>query len=335
MKLSVYSHPSTIVLVDDSPTFLRSLGYHLGSQPCRSFSDTTEALVWLHASPRRTGLPLRVSFDMHGQQADQRNIAIDVERIHRIASQQQRFAIPSVLVVDYSMPQMSGIDFFKAVQHLPCKKILFTGTGDEKIAVDAFNRGLIDRYIRKNDRSALDLLEREIHVLQQAFFLDRSETLRDMLALHDYGFLRCPQLAAVVRELYEMRGFVEHYVFPKPAGIMFCERNGKATLMIIETADSLQAQYEMARDSGAPVSLLQALQDKRIVPFFSQIPGNDGMYSAEVGERWHRYCNAPQICRGAETYYWALFDVPPHLLDSPVFAFERHGKDAAPQPSMA
>ncbi len=334
MNLSVYSHPSTIVLVDDSPTFLRSLTYQLGAQPCRGFSDTTEALVWLHGSPRRHGLPLRVSFDTHGDLADQRTIAIDVERIHRIASQEQRFAIPSVLVVDYSMPQMSGIDFCKAMQQLPCKKILFTGTGDEKIAVDAFNKGLIDRYIRKHDRNALDRLEEEIDVLQQAFFLDRSETLRDMLVLHDYGFLRCPQLAAVVRELYEMRGFVEHYVFPKPAGIMFCDRAGKATLMIVETAASLQAHYEMACDSGAPASLLQALQEKRIVPFFSQIPGNDGMYAAEVGERWHRYCNPPQICRGVDTYYWALFDVPPHLLENPVFAFERYRPEGAPQLSV-
>ncbi|MNR69411.1 hypothetical protein D3C85_1946270 [compost metagenome] len=46
------------------------------------------------------------------------------------------------------------------------------------------------------------------------------------------------------------------------------------------------------------------------------------MYSAAVGDQWHRYCAAPQVCEGRETWYWALFDVPDHYLASPVYAFK-------------
>ncbi len=224
--------------------------------------------------------------------------------------------MPSVLVVDYSMPQMNGIEFCEAVRDLPCKKILFTGAADEKIAVTAFNRGLIDRYIKKSEDDALDTLELEIRALQTAFFAEQSETLRDVLLLHNYQFLGDPALAAVVGELVARHGFVEHYIFPNPTGILFFDRGGNARLMIIETEKGMRAQYEIARDSDAPASLLSALLEQRVLPFFSAADG-DGMYSAATGDDWQRYCKPAQVCTGSERYYWAMFDLPDSYLAHP------------------
>jgi CheY-like chemotaxis protein len=311
MKLPVFFHPTTTVLVDDSDTFLRSLAFQLDPmQVSVSFYDPALALDWIERSARSSSLPLQVDFDNPNQPAEQRNVKVDVENIHRISAQPQRFAIPSVLVVDYSMPQMDGLSFCEAIRHLPCKKILFTGAADEKIAVQAFNRGLIDRYIKKSADDALDRLEREIVELQQAYFLDQSKTLRDMLVLHDFSFLQCSALTRVVEQLYAQYGFVEHYIFPNPSGILFLTRDGQARLMIVETERGLQSQYEVARDSNAPASLLAALQERRVLPFFPHT-GGDGMYTDDVGQHWHRYCNTPHVCHGRETYYWALFDLPP------------------------
>ena len=311
MKVPVHYHPTTTVLVDDSDTFLRSLTFQLDpAQSSISFHDTLAALEWFGHSARSPELPLQVHVDDPYQPAGQRNVAVDLTRIWRISARPERVAIPSVLVVDYSMPQMDGVAFCEALRQLPCKKILFTGAADEKIAVDAFNRGLIDRYIKKSADDALDQLERELAVLQREFFIDQSEPLCQMLALHDFSFLNCSGIANVVADLYRTRGFVEHYVFPTPSGILFFDRAGKATLMIIETEQGLQAQYEMARDSGAPPSLLAALEERRILPFFAP----DGMYSDAIGGAWHRYTRAPEVCVGSETYYWALFELDPAFL---------------------
>jgi CheY-like chemotaxis protein len=320
MHLPVYAHPTLTVLVDDSDSFLKSLSFQLDPMlASMTFHDTSEALRWLRMSAQDGGLPLHVNFDMQNLPADQCNVALDLERIYRIAEQRQRFATPSVLVVDYSMPQMNGLEFCEAVAHLPCKKVLFTGAADEKIAVSAFNRGLIDRYIQKSDDHALDILEVEIAALQRSYFDARSETLRELVLLHNYHFLGDPALAALVQELKSSMGFVEHYIFPNPTGILFLDRHGKATLMMIETRQGMFAQYEMARDSDAPSSLLDALLEQRVLPFFSD-PDGDGMYSNRVGDNWHRYCAAPKVCQGRETYYWALFELPAHY-----FARQPHG----------
>ena len=321
MILPVHTHPTLTVLIDDSDSFLKSLAFQLDPALARkTFHDTSAALDWLRHSTRQGETPLHVNFDTQNLPPDQCNVALDIERIWRISSQPQRFATPSVLVVDYSMPQMNGLEFCQAVRDLPCKKILFTGAADEKVAVNAFNRGLIDRYIKKSDDNALDILEHEIIGLQREFFLQQSDTVRDLLVLHDYQFLQDEAMAAVVLELCNRHGFVEHYIFPNPGGILFFTRDGQARLMVIETERSLHTQYEMARDSDAPQSLLQALLELRVIPYFSDAD-SDGMYSASIGENWFRYCAPPTICRGGETYYWALFDLPAHQLGQPVLSY--------------
>jgi CheY-like chemotaxis protein len=331
MHLPVYAHPTLTVLIDDSDSFLRSLSFQLDPMLAnKTFHDTAEALLWLRASAPERDMPLHVNFDMQNLPADQCNVALDLERIYRIAEQRERFAIPSVLVVDYSMPQMNGVEFCEAVAHLPCKKILFTGAADEKIAVSAFNRGLIDRYIKKSDDHALDILEMEVAALQERYFDNRSDTIRDMVALHDYRFLTDPALAEVVRELKRTLGFVEHYIFPNPTGILFLDRDGKATLMMIETEESMQSQYEIARDSDAPRSLLRALLERRVLTFFSD-PYGDGMYTSSMSENWHRYSAAPRICQGKETYYWALFELPGHYFDQRPYSYAQFLQELQPQ----
>jgi hypothetical protein len=45
------------------------------------------------------------------------------------------------------------------------------------------------------------------------------------------------------------------------------------------------------------------------------------MYSSAVGEHWHRYCQPAQVCQGREAYYWALFPLPKHYFDGPLFSY--------------
>lgn len=332
--LPVYMHPTMTVLVDDSDSFLRSLAFQLGPiHASKTFHDTGSALHWLreYSAPQwHSTLPLQPNFDAH-QQGEQVNVALDLEGIYRMAGRRQRFATPSVLVVDYSMPQMNGLEFCELVRDLPCKKILFTGAADEKIAVTAFNRGLIDRYIRKSDGQALDQLELEISALQQRYFEQQSETVRELAVLHNYQFLGDPAFVAQVEQLKAELGFIEHYLFANPSGLLLIDKFGRTRLMLVETEGGMMAQYEMARDSDAPPALLDALLARRVLPFFSDADG-DGMYARRIGDDWQRYCAPPQRCVGRVTYYWALYDLPPHYFEqapTPYVHFLREQRERA------
>jgi CheY-like chemotaxis protein len=321
--LSVYQHPALTVLIDDSRSFLNSLAFQLNPQLAhRTFHDPRVALDWLrHAhqnAAQYVNEPIRVGYDEETDSFERRNALIDMARIYRMVTNQHRFDMPAVLVVDYAMPQMDGMEFFAAVRDLPCKKILLTGQADESIAINAFNRALIDRFIKKSDPNAMNLLESEIIKLQKDFFITRSSTLKDLLSRHSYTFLTDPAIALLAEQLKSRYQFVEYYLFPNPSGILFIDMQGKATLMVVATEDSLISQFEVAQDQDAPPELLTALREFRLVPFFSD---THGTYLCEIGDDWLQYCLPPQICRGRQDYFWALFDLPSHYLQTPVYSY--------------
>ncbi|TFW13249.1 response regulator [Massilia arenosa] len=322
VSLPVFQHPTLTVLVDDSDSFLRSLSFQLDPNiACCAFADTRAALEWLRRHAQTAHWPatqIVPTFDTSARPLEQCGIAVDINEIYRVSFRPERFMTPSVVVVDYSMPQMNGIEFCKAISHLACKKILFTGAADEKIAVDAFNRGLIDRYIKKSDDDALERLEVEVRQLQARYFAEQSDSLRDVLVLNGFGFVYDPAFTHLAREVSGPLGIVEHYLYPNPSGLLMYDANGVARLLVVETDASMRAHIEVARDSKAPPSLVAALEARKIVPFFH---GDDGMYSDDVGDDWLRYCQGANICQGVQRYYWALFDLPPGYLPETVRPF--------------
>jgi CheY-like chemotaxis protein len=322
MTLPIYQHPTMTVLVDDSPSFLHSLRYQLGPGfPSIGFTDTGEAIAWLRehgaAPPALAGL-LSPSVDTYTLSPQPYNIALHVEQVCGIRTRPQRFMTPSVLVVDYSMPGMNGIEFCEAVRDLPFRKILLTGVADERVAIEAFNRGLIDRYVRKSDAHALDRLEAELTQLQEGYFLSQSASLRMLLSLHDYSFVNDPAICGLVRELGARHKIVEHYLYKTPPGFLMYDRDARPWLLAVETEQTMNAHYEIALDGGAPPSLLEALRQRRVVPNFSD---GDGMYSPLRHKEWHRFTSPALSCHGRELYYWAMFALDPELLQGRVESF--------------
>lgn len=55
-----------------------------------------------------------------------------------------------VIIVDYNMADMNGIELCRKLNFLPSKKILLTGDGCEKLPTDALNEGQINCFIRKD-----------------------------------------------------------------------------------------------------------------------------------------------------------------------------------------
>ncbi|MHC1635335.1 MAG: response regulator, partial [Candidatus Methanospirareceae archaeon] len=84
-----------------------------------------------------------------------------------------------VVLSDYKMPGMNGIEFLEELRkrgnNVPF--IIFTGKGEEKVAIEAINKGA-NRYIKKdeNPRVLFDMLARYIHeVVEERRRIEESE----------------------------------------------------------------------------------------------------------------------------------------------------------------
>lgn len=319
----VFYHPSVLVLVDDCTSYGKSIQFGMPvDQPVVTFNDPREAIAWLRARNalcQRNHPAMTVQYDDASLSMERRVVEMDLARIHHQAGKADRFLHPAVVAADFSMSEMTGLDFFSEIADLPCRRVLLTGTADESVAVRGFNDGLIDRYIKKGDPNALDMLIQCTGELQEAYFRGLSGTMREILGRHSFPFLSDPATMRVLAKLMARYGFVEYCLYPNPGGFLLLTAKGEATLMVIENEASLLAHCEAAEMLDAPSELLQSLQELKVVPYFW--PGN-GLY-VPVCHDWEPYCLPAQTFVGRDTYYYALFSLPDQMMLPKVYDFWR------------
>ncbi|WP_051908729.1 response regulator [Candidatus Odyssella acanthamoebae] len=136
--------PTKVIFVDDSSSILRSLAPILDHNIATYgfFDNPYKALEFVNSFQGIDFLPS--AFPSREQKSDE---------IYKAIFSPQRYEEVSSVIVDYEMPSMKGLEFCEKLQNPYIRKILYTGVADEKVAIEAFNKGLIDGYIRKQDES--------------------------------------------------------------------------------------------------------------------------------------------------------------------------------------
>jgi CheY-like chemotaxis protein len=316
--------PTTVTFVDDSATFLSNLCLQLDPQLAfRLFSSPGEALEYVNSRPRPgpSDEPLFARFrDRTDEDVAHQVIALSVNTVRKQVHNAQRFLATSVVVVDYDMPGMNGLEFCRRMTDPAVRKIMLTGKADEHIAVQSFNEGIIHRFIRKQDASAVATLNRTVRDLQNAYFDNVCQSILDTLADSEYAFLRDEALAARVAELSSSLGIVEHYLSYCPSGLLMLDSAGSAYLLIVHTNDSLRGLREIAVEQGAPAGFLNALDSRRSLPYFWQ---TDGHYPADC-VAWESYMHPATQFSGRQDYVYAIVPNPPGLDLSQVLSYDRY-----------
>ncbi len=80
----------------------------------------------------------------------------------------------SVVVVDYAMPEMDGLEFCRRVSKVNpyIRKVMLTGKADEKLAVEAFNKGDIHYFLRKDSPDLAREINRALDKAQRDYLLE-------------------------------------------------------------------------------------------------------------------------------------------------------------------
>lgn len=329
-RLPLFRHPTTTVILDESRQSIGRVPAELDPEhQVITFTDAAEAVEWIHdAQAMIDHARTPIAIDPVEPSAGVPVGALDdgLEHIYGYVGDPQRFNAPAVVVVEYSRAAGGGMEFCEEIAHLPVKCIWRSVAAEQQDGIPAYHRGLVDRFAQSEAGWTSRGLLEAITSLEHEYFLELSRRLPEHgLDAASYRFLEDPAFLAVVQDQVDRYGFVEHYLFTCPSGLMFFDADGQPTLMVVQTEESMIAQFEMARDGGAPAKLLQDLFACRVVPFFGTA---DGMYSPRLKGDPARYCQPAQICRGHGDYYWALFDLPPALRKGEVFSHARFRRGA-------
>lgn len=272
--LSPYYHPTTICFVDDNEHFLQSLDLELpGDWACRTFTDPEAALEYLQTPIEFPPLMDRC-FSLQ-RESGEVLIHLDLGLIEQEISHVDRFRRISVLVVDYAMPSLNGLQLCEALIDPHIRKAMLTGVADEKLAVQAFNAGLIHRFIPKQAGDPIHQIHQFVDELVHEYFNQYTVRLKSTLAIDPPGFLTDTTVGSWVHELMRTHGLVEYYLVDDPPGLLMLKSNGEIWRLAILDSDDLAAQLDQAAAFGAPERILKEMADRKLAVFLTGLSPED------------------------------------------------------------
>lgn len=245
----MYKIPSHILFLDDQESFLKVLEKSFQHEILSPVfvQETNEAITYL----------------------GKKQLGFDPLNMGSHLSNAQRFEAVSIFVTDQEMPTMTGLAFLKELRtQLPhdqeFKKILLTGYVSDQSAIEAFNKGQIDSFIRKDNAHLMDALFAQINR-----FLEQIQ--------HRYG--KTP-LDDVIGKLVEKHEIVECYPLDKSLMVtqdagedhdydqppyalgshLLLKGTGEMIHVHVHTKETLESDLNFAKSQGAALDVLKALE---------------------------------------------------------------------------
>jgi len=253
--------PKRVVYVDDDGKILDVLRMTMPKKVCREFIDSPDAALQALSQEEQYWRSIEeVLACAHESRRDGMGEAqLYVNSYFR---DWRRFHLTGVLIVDYNMPGMDGLEVLRRLQGCPSRRVLLTGVADAEVAVRAFNSGLIQKFIPKNTPNLYKEVRRtseELHlsVCEHLGHLMRATLKSDQIALlHDPKVVK-----ALWDKVIDDLDWMEFVVVGEPFGLLGMSHHGPLQWLQIETTETLQALSQAVQDQGFPDADVRALQD--------------------------------------------------------------------------
>lgn len=321
-----YYHPTTVVVVDDSRNFLVGFSLSLDEKlTCCLYDSPKAALAEMNAASSIPAPAIAINslFDSQASIADQGQQNGGIDLLVEKAANPARFLEKSVLIVDYDMPEFNGVDFCKLIQNKSIKKIMISGVADEKIAVKAFNDGVINKFILKSDSDESDLINDYIFKLQNEYFVAKTALFKSLLSEYTYSFLLHPVFAGVFQRLCKEYNIVEYYLASKPCGFTLFSESGKAYSLVVYLDEEFDNHADVIKDQEGPAELHNLTKQRKVIPFFDT---QDGYYVCDIEDYWRHFIYPAQRLHAELPFYYALISYPTHLgsLTQNFFSYSQH-----------
>ncbi len=262
--------PTQVLCVDDEVAFLESLERNLGAQ----FKIVTEqsplsALKKLNAKRPCSDINLieRISEEDLDQDFDC-PINIQLSKIIGKAFMPARYDDIGVVVVDYSMPEMTGLALCAELNDCRIKKIMLTGEKDQGLAIEAFNKGVIDYFIRKDDPDLERHLGAVIMLLQQKYFQERTAFIVTAACALQHSFLNSPEFLKGFNRFLRHYQIVEFYLLDVMGSFLGLNTAGEPYWFFVKTEAQMVDLVDIARGGEPSFEVVRALEGRSAMVYF-------------------------------------------------------------------
>lgn len=266
--------PTQVVLVDDDPDFLDGVSLMLDKKlSYRLFHSASQGLEYVNQSHRQVNFLQRCYNNYKTGPLESDSLShVDIGKLHEEIYNNARFQTCSTVIVDYSMPEMNGLEFLMAMKNPFIKKILLTGQADMELAIKAFNKQLIDQFIDKHDPRLKKILNSAIGSFANQYFRSSFKLITDPIVANNHdNFLADAYFQEYFAELRHKTDCVEYYMIDFPHhGYLMVDSFGKRRCLLIYNEETLQEHVRLLETIKAPAQLIREVKSGENLPIFDE-----------------------------------------------------------------
>ena len=268
-SIPICFYPMRKIIIDDDSIFSDSILLNMHGKNFTSYNSPKEALnYFLHEyQPTLTKSDLIFKNSAIVDSSTQHTINIDTDKLKKMLTISHHSDI-SVLLIDYHMPEMLGVDFLNEIRHLPIKKALITGEHDYKIGVDAFNSNLVDAYLRKDDPDFSKKLKTLTSELEWKYFTDLSNVVTD---IPDFHYLNNAHLINAFKQFVHENNIIAFCLTHTDGNFLTYNANNEEKYALIRSKAQLHNLAKIAEEDGGSSETIDNLKQGKVIPFFDSV----------------------------------------------------------------
>lgn len=264
-------HPTTIMCVDDDPKIHEFITPNvINTNATKIFNNAEKALAYINNEYKSDSFLKRCISLTDTEVRGQRVAQLNIENIHKEIYSLQRFKQISVLILDYAMAEMHGIEFAKQLKSKDIKIIMLTGEVDYQIALEAFNEQLIHKFIKKNDANLFQILIGAIEELQKDYFIEHSNPAINILTGNDNPNAEIffdHHYADLVKATIKQNKIYEYYLIDAYGSYLMLDRRAHPSWLLLRSTQDFDLMLDYALQNKAPETVITALKNREKMLF--------------------------------------------------------------------
>lgn len=264
-----FYHPIKVIFLDDNRAFLDALDLEFSNQInmlTTSNPDKTLQIIGNHNKDINKPI-FKLMNDVNVDTINNRFIDFAVSNLLNLIYDKTRFDNVAVLVVDYEMPDINGIEFCQRLKKRKIFKIMLTAEADKDTAIKAFNNGLIDKFIFKTSEDLYPEITLAMHELSQRYFRELSlniikgheSSINDLFDNELYQQL-FTKVASQVQA-------VEYYLVDNSGSFLFLDKDANPTWLIVRNHKELTEQLDLLQGYDLPEKIMISVAKKEKILF--------------------------------------------------------------------
>ena len=275
--INICNFPTQVVAVDDNESFLQSLELVIdrNNNTYNSFSNPFEAIKYLEQVLNDLNF-LKDAISINIDEYDLLSVDLNINNLYKEIYSAERFSRVSLLITDFDMPGLTGLDLCQKLNNCYIYRILLTGIADESTAINAFNNGLIEQFMRKS-LSIVDSLENLITKSQEEYFNYISKNYSDLFNSNNKSLdiLKNHTFIDLFNRIIKEENITEHYLLDSLGSFLMLNNSGEVSALYLTNLKQHEEIYNFAKHEDCPNDILEDLKKNNKTLWFYQTHTKD------------------------------------------------------------